>query len=86
MVVTKRKNWRWEELEKNSIELSTLIRHFELFNKTEGKSPKTIAWYSMVLRQFYRFLLESEKSTRLGDLGEPEAREFILYLQEKRKG
>ena len=39
----------------------------------------------MVLRQFHRFLLESEKSSRLGDLREPEVREFILYLQEKNR-
>ncbi|MCL0091814.1 tyrosine-type recombinase/integrase [Dehalococcoidales bacterium] len=85
MVVTRKKNWRWEEVEKDSIELKALAKHYELYNKTEGKSPKTVNWYSMVLRQFYRFLLESEKSTMLGDLGEPEVREFILYLQEKRK-
>ncbi len=52
MVMTKGKNWRWEDLEKDSIELGSLAKHFELYNKTECKSPKTIVWYSMVLRQF----------------------------------
>jgi len=82
MVVT-RKNWRWEELTKESFELAELAKDFELFNKTEGKSPKTIRWYNQSLTQFHRFLIESEQSTRLADLGETEVREFILYLQEK---
>ena len=81
MVITRTRNWRWEELEKDSIELSALAKDFELYNRTEGKSPKTIEWYNLTLRQFHRFLFESEKPTRLGELGEPEVREFILHLQ-----
>jgi integrase/recombinase XerC/integrase/recombinase XerD len=85
MVVTKGLNKRWEDVKKDSIELSTLARHFELYNKTEGKSPKTIVWYNQALMLFHRFLIKSSKSISLGDLHEPEAREFILYLQEKRR-
>ena len=85
MVVTRARNWRWEELEKDSIALSVLAQHFELYNKTEGKSLKTIDWYNLALKQFHRFLMESERSTRLGDLCEAEVREFILYLQEKKR-
>ena len=85
MVMTKAKNRRWEEVEKDSVELSALARHFELYNKTEGKSLKTIDWYNQALRQFHHFLIESEKSTSLGDLGEVEVREFIFYLQERKR-
>jgi site-specific recombinase XerD len=85
MIVTGAKNWRWEEVDKDSIELSLLARHFELYNRTEGKSPKTIDWYNLALRQFQRFLVESEKSHRLDGLGEAEVREFILYLQQRRR-
>ena len=81
MVITRTRNWRWEELDKDSVELSVLARDFELYNRTEGKSPRTVEWYNLTLRQFHRFLVESHKPTRLGELGEPEAREFILYLQ-----
>ena len=72
-------------MSKDSVELDALINHFELYNKTEGKSPKTIDWYNQTLKQFRYFLIESDKSTELSELGEPEAREFILYLQEKRR-
>jgi len=41
MVVTRARNWRWEELGKDSIELGALAKHFELYNRTEGKSPNT---------------------------------------------
>ena len=68
--MTKGRNRRWEEVEKDSIQLSALTRHSELYNRTEGKSPRTIEWYNQALTLFYRFLIESEKSTRLGDLHE----------------
>ena len=85
MVMTRAKNRRWEEVEKDSIELNVLTRHFELCNLTEGKSPKTIDWYNQALAKFHHFLMESEKSTILGDLSEVEIREFILYLQGRRR-
>jgi len=85
MIMAKANNRRWEEMEKDSVQLSDLSRHFELYNRTEGKSMRTIAWYNQALKQFHQFLLESGKSTALGDLGEAEVREFILYLQDRRR-
>jgi hypothetical protein len=52
MIVTQSKNWRWEEVEKNDVELTDLAQHFELYNRTEGKSPSTIRWYNLALQQF----------------------------------
>ncbi len=72
-------------MDNDSIDISALVEHFELFNKTEGKSPKTILWYNMALTQFQRFLKQSDKSTLLGELGETQVREFILFLQDKVK-
>jgi site-specific recombinase XerD len=83
MVIRTPKNVRWDQVNKDSIELTVLAKHFELYNLTEGKSHKTVAWYNLALKQFHGFLLESEKSTELRALREPEVREFILYLQNK---
>jgi integrase/recombinase XerC/integrase/recombinase XerD len=83
MIIRTAKNLRWDEVEKDSIELQVLAKHFELYNRTEGKSSKTIDWYNLALKQFHCFLLESERVTQLGALGEPEIREFILYLQNR---
>jgi integrase/recombinase XerC/integrase/recombinase XerD len=82
MVMT-RKDWRREELTKESFELTELAKEFELYNRTEGKSPKTVDWYNLSLKQFHRFLVQSEQPARLANLGEHQVREFILYLQEK---
>jgi site-specific recombinase XerD len=83
MVMTRGKSRRRERMEKDDVELGALIKHFDLHNRTEGKSAKTVAWYKAILEIFHRFLLDGQKPTQLGDLDETRAREFILYLQEK---
>lgn len=85
MVVTRINHHRWEKMDKDLIELSSLVQHFELFNRTEGKSAMTLRWYDQSLTQFHRFLKNTGKPTNLASLGETEAREFILYLQEKKR-
>ena len=81
----RRRNQRWEELGKSNMPLSRLIRHYETFNQTEGKSPKTISWYNNNMLTFETFLERSSRSTMLGDVGIDEAREFTLYLQQKQR-
>jgi len=80
----KRRNLRWEEVDKSNILLDKLIRHYESFNRSEGKSPRTISWYSDTLRTFEGFL-KKDGSALLRDAGINQVREFILYLQEKEK-
>jgi len=72
-------------LEKDNIPLEKLTRHFEAYNRSEGKSPRTVEWYCRVLRYFERYLEEQGHSTNLGDLTLEVAREFVLYLQTRRK-
>ncbi len=72
-------------MDKDSIDLEFLTQHFELFNQTEGKSPKTIAWYNLALRQFHRFLVTAGIPTTLGSLSESDVRRFILFLQDKKR-
>ena len=47
--MSERHNARWEDMEKGNINLSRLIKHFESFNRSEGKSPRTLEWYTYVL-------------------------------------
>ncbi len=68
-------------MEKGSVELTALTRHFELFNRTEGKSQKTVDWYNLTIERFQHFLTGNGKSTRLDGIGEADVREYILYLQ-----
>lgn len=45
----KRRIMRWEIMDKSSTDLSVAMRHFEVHNRTEGKSIRTVEWYNEVL-------------------------------------
>ena len=68
----------------NQMELSTLIHHYEVHNRTEGKSERTVEWYNQALDLFLGWLEDGGMPTALEHLGEGEVREFILYLQTRR--
>ena len=38
----KRRNLRWEEVDKSNIPLDKLIKRYESFNRTEGKSTTAL--------------------------------------------
>jgi hypothetical protein len=78
--MAKRRNFRWEEMDKSNVDLSVLIQHFEVHNCTEGKSPRTVGWYNEVLGMFLRWLKDEGLPTALRDIGEPEVRQFIMYI------
>lgn len=66
------------------LDLSTLILQFEVHNRSEGKSPATVTWYNGALNLFHRWLQEEGRSCLLANLGEEEARQFVLYFQTRR--
>ena len=80
-MAVRNKNRRWQELEKDNIPLEKLARHFEAYNRTEGKSPRTVECYSRVLRYFGDYLKEHDHPDTLGHLDIAVVRDFILYLQ-----
>ena len=84
-MVIRAKNRRWQELEKDNIPLKKLAQHFEAFNRSEGKSPATVEWYSRVLRYFDNYLNDHNMPSTLGDLNILVVREFVLYLQTRTK-
>ena len=51
------------------LDLTTLILQFEVHNRSEGKSPATVAWYNEALEFLLRWLQEEGMSTLLEDLG-----------------
>ncbi len=81
----RKRNQRWQDLDRANIPLSKLISLYATFNQAEAKSPKTISWYTDTLLTFDKFLINSGRSTSLGDISIGEAREFILYLQQKQR-
>jgi len=82
-MVVRTRNRRWQELEKDNILLQRLAQHFEAFNRSEGKSPRTVEWYSRVIRYLDEYLRGQGHSTELGEIDILAVREFILYLQTK---
>jgi site-specific recombinase XerD len=76
---------RWQELEKGHTSLERLIKHFEAHNRSEGKSPRTVEYYSRVLSYYLRYLESEGYSTNLGDLTLEVARDFVLNLQTRPK-
>ena len=84
-MVTRTKNRKWQELEKDNTPLEKLARHFEAHNRSEGKSPRTVDWYKCVLRYFQNYLEEEGYSTTLGDLTIQVVKEFVVFLQTREK-
>ena len=69
---------------RENLELVKLAQRFEIHNRSDGKSPRTVQWYNQTVEVFTGWLESEGMSTRLDDVGEDEARLFILNLQERR--
>jgi len=65
------------------IMLEKLIIHFAQSNKAEGKSLKTISWYSEMISDFVRFLESKRLKAVLSDFTMATTREFIVHEQER---
>jgi site-specific recombinase XerD len=76
---------KWEEISKGTTDIGRLIYAYEIRNKTLNRSPKTTAWYSNNLRLFKDFLVANGYSLAIGDIGIQEVREYIVYLQQRKR-
>ena len=63
------------------LELDKLVQRFEVHNKSDGKSERTVEWYNEVLGLFLDWFKAEGMSTFLDDVGEDEVRLFVLHLQ-----
>lgn len=67
----------------NTLELQNLIEGFQLSCQTEGKSPKTIEWYTSFVTRFRLFLELNNLPSQIDKISKNHIRQFILYLQEE---
>ncbi len=65
----------------SDLDLTKLISHFAQSNKAEGKSPKTVDWYTEMLSDFVRFIRSSGRKAILVEFHSISAREFIVHEQ-----
>lgn len=63
--------------------LNELIEYYEVCNKAEGKSPKTISWYSANLKSFRNYLKNRHLPDLLDNIDTKLLREYVLYLLKK---
>jgi len=63
--------------------LAELIEYYEVCNRAEGKSPKTISWYSANLKNFRNYLKNRHLSDSLDNIDTKLLREYVLYLLKK---
>lgn len=65
--------------------LSECIDYYEVCNRAEGKSPKTISWYSANLRRFRNYLKSRHLPDSLDDIDTKLLREYVLYLMKRNR-
>ena len=67
------------------IRLPALVKTYETDNTAEGKSPKTIGWYTEILNSFRKFLIANGYPDNLSSFNLSILRDYVLYLRNKPK-
>ena len=80
---TGRVNLKWQDINMAKLDLGKLILHFEQSNKAEGKSPKTVSWYTEMLEVFVKFMELVGKPRVLDEFSIDNARNFIIQEQQR---
>ena len=65
--------------------LFELIDYYEVCNRAEGKSPKTISWYSANLKSFRNYLKNRHLPDSLDNIDTKLLREYVLYLMKRNR-
>jgi site-specific recombinase XerD len=65
--------------------LVELIEYYEVCNRAEGKSYRTIGWYSANLKRFRNYLNSRHLSESLDTIDKKVLREYVLYLLKRNR-
>jgi len=65
--------------------LSALIDYYEVCNRSEGKSAKTISWYSANLQCFHQYLKNRKLPDSIDSIDLKLLREYVLYLLKRKR-
>jgi len=71
----------WLGINMKGLDLAKLITHFAQSNKAEGKSPKTVSWYSDMLLDFINYLRKACKHDTLSEFSIRNIRDYIVHEQ-----
>jgi site-specific recombinase XerD len=83
MIVGNKPILKWSDIKMSELDLTKLISHFGHSNKAEGKSPKTVSWYTEMLFDFVKFLRSTGREAILAELNTVAVREFIVHEQDR---
>lgn len=83
MLKIKSRNLTWGDIDMDEVTLNNLIIHFAQSNKAEGKSPKTVIWYSEMLGSYTKFLESNNINAVLAEFNVNNVRQFIIHEQER---
>jgi site-specific recombinase XerD len=65
--------------------LSEFIDYYEICNRAEDKSPKTVNWYTANLNSFHNYLKSRHLPDTLDRIDIKVLRQYVLYLLKKNK-
>lgn len=69
-----------DSMSATNTELTLVMNHFDVHNRTEGKSERSCLWYQEVLSMFRKWLAANGLSTAMAEASELTVRQFILDL------
>ena len=72
-------------LEQESKSLLEFIDYYEICNRAEGKSLKTVTWYTTNLKTFHNYLKSRHLPDTLDNIDIKVLRQYVLYLLKKNK-
>lgn len=70
---------------RRAITIDGLITRFEMSNVVDGKSPRTVRWYSDILKFFSRYLKENAQANGIDGFSIENARKYVLYLRSRNR-
>jgi site-specific recombinase XerD len=66
-----------------ALTITELVGRFALNNQVEGKSPRTITWYSEMIAQFQKYLGSNGYLDNLSSLNINTTRDYVHYLRSR---
>jgi site-specific recombinase XerD len=70
---------------RGSTNIDELIMRFEMSNLADGKSHKTVRWYSDILKYLSRYLKGNGQTNHINGFNIENARRYVLYLGSRNK-
>lgn len=68
-----------------ALSLDNLIHRYEVSNRADGKSPRTVSWYTDMLTLFSHYLKEKLHQHDISTFTIDTIREYVIYLRQKPK-